>query len=90
MKINMSVECTPQELRDFLGWPDVGPVQQEMLERVSKVMGEGTAGVDPVALMRPFLAPNTQAMETMQKAFLQAMQSGMGTAGQSKGKSKKD
>ena len=89
MKINMSVECTPQELRDFLGWPDVGPVQQEMLERVSKMMGEGNSAIDPVSLMRPFLTPNTQAMEAMQKAFLQAMQSGMGAAAKSSGKSGK-
>lgn len=86
MKINMTVECTPQELRDFLGWPDVGPVQQEMLERVSKLMSEGGTAIDPVSLMRPFLAPNTQAMEAMQNAFLQAMQSGMGAAAANPGK----
>ena len=78
MKINMSVDCTPQELREFLGWPDVGPVQQQMLERFSQAMSEGSAGIDPVSMMSPFLAPNTQAMEMMQKAFLQAMQSGVG------------
>ena len=86
MKINMSVECTPQELRDFLGWPDVGPVQQEMLARVSELMGEGSSAIDPASLMRPFLAPNTQAMEAMQNAFLQAMQSGMSATAKTAGK----
>ena len=81
MKINMSVDCTPQELRDFLGWPDVGALQQEMLQRVSSTMGEGSGAIDPVSLMRPFLAPNAQSMESMQKAFLHAMQAGMGAAG---------
>ena len=90
MKINMSVDCTPQELRDFLGWPDVGPLQHEMLERVSTIMSEGGGAIDPVSLMRPFLSPNTQAMEAMQKAFLQAMQTGLGTAGHSAGNSSKD
>ena len=75
MKINMSVDCTPQELREFLGWPDVGPLQAQMLEHISKMMSDGTSGIDPMSLMRPFLTPNTQAMEAMQKAFLQAMQS---------------
>ena len=89
MKVNMSVDCTPQELREFLGWPDVGPVQQEMLASVSKMMGEGDAGIDPVSMMRPFLSPNTKAMEAMQKAFLQAMQAGMGTAGKGAGKTSK-
>jgi hypothetical protein len=80
MKINMSVDCTPQELREFLGWPDVGAVQQQMLEHFSQAMSEGSAGIDPVSMMSPFLAPNTQAMEMMQKAFLQAMQSGVGAS----------
>jgi hypothetical protein len=78
MKINVSVECTPKELREFLGWPDVEPLQREMLERVSKMMTEGVTGTDPMSLMRPFFAPNTQALEAMQKAFLQAFQSGAG------------
>ena len=82
MKINMSVDCSPQELRDFLGWPDVGPVQQQMLERISQMMGEGGGGIDPVSLMRPFLAPSTQGMDTLQKAFLHAMQTAMGAAGE--------
>ena len=86
MKINMSVDCTPQELRDFLGWPDVAAVQQQMLEWASQMVGEGSGGVDAVALMRPFLAPDTQAMETLQKAFLQAMQTGMGAAAPAQGK----
>ena len=81
MKINVSVDCTPQELRDFLGWPDVGALQQEMLERVSSTMGEGSGAIDPVSLMRPFLAPNAQSMESLQKAFLHAIQAGMGAAG---------
>lgn len=80
MKINMSVDCSPQELREFLGWPDVGKVQQEMLERVSTMVAEG-GGIDPASLMRPFLAPNTQAMEAMQKAFLHALQTGMAATG---------
>ncbi|MFT5174939.1 MAG: hypothetical protein ACI8W7_003128 [Gammaproteobacteria bacterium] len=80
MKINVSVDCTPQELRDFLGWPDVGDIQQQMLERVSKLMADGVGEIDPVSLMRPFLAPNTQAMDSAQKAFLQAMQAAMGAS----------
>ena len=84
MKLNISVDCTPQELRDFLGWPDVGAVQQQMLERVSQAISEGNAGIDPVSMMSPFLAPNTQAMEMMQKAFLQTMQSTMSAGSGSK------
>ncbi len=79
MKINVTVDCTPKELRDFLGWPDVEPLQREMMEKLSQVMGEGMSGTDAMNMMRPFVAPNLQAFEAMQKAFLQAFQSGMTT-----------
>jgi hypothetical protein len=78
MKINVTVDCTPKELREFLGWPDVEPLQREMLEQVSQMMREGVSGTDPMTMMRPFFAPNAQAFEAMQRAFLQAFQSAMG------------
>lgn len=83
MKINVSVDCTPKELREFLGWPDVEPLQREMMERLSQVMTEGISNAEAMDMMRPFMAPNMQAFEAMQKAFLQAFQSGMG-AGRAK------
>ena len=78
MKINVTVDCTPKELRDFLGWPDVEPLQREMLEQVSQMMRDGISGTDPMSMMRPFFAPNAQAFEAMQRAFFQAFQSAMG------------
>ena len=77
MKINVTVDCTPKEAREFLGWPDVEPLQREMMDKLSKMMGEGMSGADAMTMMRPFVAPNVQAFEAMQKAFLQAFQSGM-------------
>ena len=65
MEIEVKVNCTPEELRTFLGWPDVGPLQREMLERVSQMMRDGVSGADPMSLMRMFMAPNTQGLEAM-------------------------
>ncbi len=81
MKINVTVDCTPKEAREFLGWPDVEPLQNEMMERVSQMMRDGVSGAEAMNLMRPFLIPNAQAFETMQKAFFQAFQSGVGRSG---------
>ena len=78
MKINVTVDCTPKELRDFLGWPDVEPLQREMMENLSKAMGEGIGSTEAMNMMRPFIAPNLQAFEAMQSAFLQAFQTGSG------------
>jgi len=75
MKINVTVDCTPKELRELLGWPDVEPLQREMMERISQTMKEAGSGNEAMNLMRPFLAPNLQTLEAMQRAFLQAFQS---------------
>jgi hypothetical protein len=57
-----------------------------MLEHVSKSMAEGGGGIEPVSLIRLFLAPNAQSTEAMQQAFQLAMQ---GALGASKASSKK-
>lgn len=36
MKINVELDLTPEELRRFMGLPDVGGVQKQMLEQFSK------------------------------------------------------
>ena len=36
MKINVEVDLTPEELRRFMGLPDVGAVQQQMLEQFTQ------------------------------------------------------
>lgn len=40
MKINVEVDLTPEELRRFMGLPDVGGVQKQMLERFAKGISE--------------------------------------------------
>lgn len=77
MKVNITLDCSAEELRRFFGLPDVQPLQQEMLDQLAQKMREGAGGLDVVNLMKPFLAPNTQAVEAMQKAFMQ----GFGLAG---------
>ena len=69
MKINISMEATPAELREFLGLPEVQPLQAEMIEKIREQMQAGVEGFDPASIMRPFVAPNLQSMEAMQRAF---------------------
>ncbi len=72
MKIKFDIEATPQELRTFFGLPDVEPLQKEMLDAVREQMLKGVTGFDPSALLKPFLPPHLQSIETMQKAFAEA------------------
>ncbi len=74
MKITMNVEATPQEMRDFLGLPNVQPLQEEMMNRLLENMqlGGNINGVDMATLMKPLLPAHLQSMEVIQKAFWDA------------------
>ncbi|MEN9848451.1 MAG: hypothetical protein RL368_1191 [Pseudomonadota bacterium] len=77
MKITFDIEATPQELRSFFGLPDVEPLQNEMLEIIRKNMSAGTAGFDPLTVMKPFLPEQMQSIGGLQKAMWQTI---MGSA----------
>lgn len=69
MKINVTMETSPAELREFLGLPEVQSLQAEMIEKVREQMKAGAEGFDPAGMMRPFITPDLQGMEAMQRAF---------------------
>lgn len=84
MQIKITVDATPEEARRFFGLPDVGPLQQEMLERVREKIRAGDAAFDPLTLMQPYLAPNMSNIEAMQKAFWESFSSAPGDGKASK------
>ena len=72
MKINVTVDATAQEMREFLGLPNVQPLQDEILEVIRDNMKKGVSGFDALNLMKPLLPPQFQSMELFQKAFWDA------------------
>ena len=72
MKIRIDFDVSPEELRTFFGLPDVKPLQEDMLEKVREGLSSGSAGLDAIGMMAPYLAPNLQAMEGFQRALWQA------------------
>ncbi|AHK80303.1 MULTISPECIES: DUF6489 family protein [Ectothiorhodospira] len=72
MKINVEVDATPEEIRAFLGLPDVAPLQKEMMEDVAKRMREGQQGYESLAMMQPLMQSGVANMDAMQKLFWQA------------------
>ena len=72
MKIRIDVDITPEEMRTFLGLPEVKGLQDEIVEDIRRKMREGVTGFDPLTVMKPFLPANLQSVEAMQRAFWQA------------------
>ena len=58
MKVHIEIDMTPEEARAFMGLPDVGPLQQKMLEEMQARMRAAFDAGDPEAMMKawmPFL-----------------------------------
>lgn len=69
MKITMNIECSPEEARRFLGLPDVGPMQEEVLSEVRERMMASVGSFDPETLMKTWMSGAGGGVEEMQKRF---------------------
>ncbi len=72
MKINLEVDCTPHEAREFLGLPDVSKANEAYVEAISKAM----SGVGSIEQLQDY-AKNLAPMGQMGlKLFQQFIESG--------------
>jgi hypothetical protein len=69
MKISLDIDLTPEELRRFFGLPDVEPVNRELIEILRRNIASGGEGFDPASLLKPWLPPHLQSLDSMQKTF---------------------
>lgn len=70
MKINVDIDCTPQEARTFLGLPDVEKMQEAVMAQLQAKMMENVNNLDPESMMKTWLPAGIQSLEQMQKMFL--------------------
>lgn len=90
MKVNVEVECSPEEARRFLGLPDVTKANEVYVDALAKAM-QGVGSFDQLNDLAKQAAPMGQFGL---KLFQQFMESGAAMAlnggAMSGGKSKKD
>ncbi|MFL6863264.1 MAG: DUF6489 family protein [Allosphingosinicella sp.] len=72
MKIKVDVDCTPEEARRFLGLPDLTPVHQAYVEKMTKAASEGVTA-ESVAEMARAWGPTGEAGMQMWKSMLEGM-----------------
>jgi hypothetical protein len=73
MKVTMNVECTPEEARQFLGLPDIAPLQEQMMADLQQRMTESMRNLDPETFMKTWMPLTMQSWAEMQKNFLAQM-----------------
>ena len=69
MKVNLEVECTPLEARQFFGLPDVQPLQATMMAELEKSILREAQRYSPEALMQVWLTSLPNGAEWMRTMF---------------------
>lgn len=70
MKVNVQVDCTPEEARSFLGLPDLTPVNELYVENVKKAMS-GATSLEQLQEMSRHFAPMGQMGLKMFQNFME-------------------
>jgi hypothetical protein len=70
MKVNVEIDCTPLEARQFLGLPDVQPMQVAVMEKLQNQMMDNIQKVSPEALMQSWLTFDPKIAERFSDMFV--------------------
>lgn len=80
MKVNVEIDCSPEEARRFLGLPDVSKANEVYVDTVAKAM-QGASGMEQLDQLSKQLAPMG---EMGLKLFQQFIEGGLGSGGKKK------
>ena len=56
MKCTVEIECTPEEARQFLGLPDVKPLQAQIMAEVERKMLAEMERFSPEGMLKSWLS----------------------------------
>lgn len=73
MRFQINVDCTPEEAREFFGLPDILPMQQDLMEMVSRRLSDNIQTMEPEALMKTWVPALFQGWSDIQSHFWKQM-----------------
>jgi hypothetical protein len=76
MKVNINIECTPEEARAFMGLPDVSTLNEQLVEEMAKRMTGNLDAMEPEALMRNWMSLGGEWQKQMMGLMAQAAKPG--------------
>lgn len=68
VKIKFDIDCTPEELRTFLGLPDLGPIQRLVVDELAAKTAEAVKAMNPDAIIKAWTGAGAPGLEAL-KAF---------------------
>ena len=84
MKIEIEIECTPEEARTFLGLPDVSKANSVYTDAITKAM-QGAAGFEQLQDMAKTIAPMGEIGMKIFQGFMEAGKGKGAASGPKKG-----
>jgi hypothetical protein len=75
MKVNVTLDMTPEEFLRLLGLPDAQQFQQEVFNQMMEKMKAGEEGYDPMSLYQPLMENGMNAMSEFQRVMMSMMSS---------------
>ena len=81
MKVNVEIDSTPLEARQFFGLPDVQPMQTAVMEKLQSQMLDNIQKVSPEALMQSWLSFDPKFAERFSDMFaaMTGLSTGLGS-----------
>ena len=76
MKVTVEVNCTPEEARQFMGLPEVQPMQAAVTAEMEKRVLAEMDRFSPEAVLKSWMSLIPQSPEQMQAAFMRMFQQG--------------
>jgi hypothetical protein len=84
MKVNVEIDCTPLEARQFFGLPDVAPMQTAVMDKLQQQMMSNIDKVSPDKLIQSWFSFDPKLAERMQEMFVSMTGLGALTGGDKK------
>ncbi len=69
MKVTVNIDCTPMEAREFMGLPNVQPMQDNVMKELEKQMLENIAQMSPEAMMKNWMSFAPEQFQDFFKSF---------------------
>ena len=73
MKLHFDIDCTPEELREFFGLPEVKPMQDRLMAEAEERMRANLKALDPETMMKTWLPAGMRGLEQLQEMFFSQM-----------------
>jgi hypothetical protein len=67
MKVTVNIDCTPLEAREFMGLPNVQPMQENVMKQFEKQMMDNLSSMSPESILKNWMSFSPDKFQEMFK-----------------------